>query len=346
MTSARSITRVLANKYSPSGAPSLDNFKVMSAPAPTKDSLKENQVLVRSLYLSVDPYQRGRLIGTTNSYVPRYELNKPISNHGVAVVEASASADVAEGDIVYIRGAPWETKSVVDVAAVRKLPTGTIDNARDFVTVFGMPSFTAFVGLTTIGKPKAGETILVSSASGAVGQIVVQLAKARGLRVVGVAGSEDKIELVKSIGADTAFNYKTSDNFVASIKQAAPEGIDIYFDNVGGEFLDAALANINTGARIVSCGMISQYNAKSADEAYGLKNTFNILTKTATFQGILVGKYYGTPTEDEFMAEVGKLYKEGKLQYRIDETTGLENAPQAILNLFDGKNFGKSVVKV
>ncbi|ORX71245.1 NADP-dependent alkenal double bond reductase P2-like protein [Linderina pennispora] len=346
MSSSDLITRVLANKYSPNGAPSLDNFKVVSAPAPTKDSLKENQVLVRNLYLSVDPYQRGRLSGATNSFVPRYELNEPIYNFGVAVVEAATSTGIAEGDIVAVPNASWETKSVVNAGTLRKLPTGTMDNARDFVTVFGMPSFTAFVGLTTIGKPKAGETILVSSASGAVGQIVVQLAKARGLRVVGVAGSDDKVELVKSIGADAAFNYKTCGTFTEAIKQAAPEGIDIYFDNVGGEFLDATLANINTGARIVSCGMISQYNVKSADEAYGLKNTFNIVTKTATFQGILVGKYYGSPTEDEFMAEVGKLYKEGKLRYRIDETTGLENAPQAVLNLFDGKSFGKSVVKV
>ncbi|ORX71225.1 YfmJ protein [Linderina pennispora] len=346
MTSENSITRVLANKYSPSGAPSLDNFKVVSAPAPTKDSLKENQVLVRNLYLSVDPYQRGRLTGATNSYVPRYELNEPISNFGVAVVEASTSTDIVEGDIVYIKVAPWETKSVADAAAVRRLPHSTIDNARDFITVFGMASFTAFVGLTTIGKPKAGETILVSSASGAVGQIVVQLAKARGLRVVGVAGSDDKVELVKSIGADAAFNYKTCGTFTEAIKQAAPEGIDIYFDNVGGKFLDAALANINFGARIVSCGMISQYNVKSADEAYGLKNTFNILIKAAIFQGLFLPKYAGTQVESDFVTEVGKLYKEGKLRYRIDETTGLENAPQAVLNLFDGKSFGKSVVKV
>ncbi|KAJ1957276.1 hypothetical protein EC988_000915 [Linderina pennispora] len=346
MTSDNPVTRVLANRYSPGGAPSLDIFKVVSVPAPTKDSLKENQVLVRSLYLSVDPYQRGRLSGATDSFVPCYELSKPITTDGVAIVEASTSADISEGDIVSSRIAPWETKSVVDAAALRKLPTGTTDNARDFITVFGMPSFTAFVGLTTVGKPKAGETILVSSASGAVGQTVVQLAKARGLRVVGVAGSDDKVELVKSIGADAAFNYKTCGAFTEAIKQAAPEGIDIYFDNVGGEFLDATLVNINFGARIVSCGMISQYNVKSADEVYGLKNTFNILTKAAIFQGVRVSKYYGTPTEDEFMAEVGKLYKEGKLQYRIDETTGLENAPQAVLNLYDGKNFGKSVIKV
>ncbi|KAJ1940512.1 hypothetical protein FBU59_003788 [Linderina macrospora] len=343
MSASGSNTQILANKYSPTGAPSLDIFKTVTVPAPTKDSLKENQVLIRSLYLSIDPYQRNRLTGATDYFASQYELNKPIHNPGSAIVEASTSPDFAVGEIVDVPDINWENLSVIDATALRKVPSGT--SARDLVTIFSLPSFTAYVGLTEIGKPKAGETILVSSASGAVGQIVVQIAKARGLRVIGVAGSDDKVEHVKSLGADAAFNYKKCGDYVEAIKKVAPEGIDIYYDSVGGEMLDAALATINDGARIVICGMISQYN-KASGEVYGLKNSMKILDRYATVQGFLVGRYYGTATETAFISEVGKLYREGKIQYRVDETVGLENAPQAILNLFEGKNHGKSFVKI
>ncbi|ORX66284.1 NADP-dependent dehydrogenase [Linderina pennispora] len=326
-------TRILVNKYSPTGLLTLDNFKVVAAPAPTKDSLKEGQILVRNLHHTVDPYQRGRLNGNTGRYVPPYTINEPITTDGVAVVEVSANPGFVSGDLVANPNSAWENKSVVAADAVHKLHRDDGISPRDYVTVLGMPSFTAFVGLTTIGKLKAGETILVSSASGAVGQMVVQLAKARGLRVIGVAGSDNKVE------------FKTSRNSVVSIKEAAPEGIDIYFDNVGGVFLDAALANINAGARTISCGVLSQMNLKP-EEKYGVKNIGNILAKTATLQVVLVYNHYNTPVEIEFVDEISVLYREGRIQYRVDETVGLERTPQTVLNMFNGKSFGCSVVKV
>ncbi|ORX68002.1 NAD(P)-binding protein [Linderina pennispora] len=208
MSNSRINIHILANKFSPGGLASLDNFKIATEPDPTKYSLRENQVLIRTLYLSIDPYQHGRLTGETDSYVLRYEINEPISN--LALLPS-------RHQLVLV----WQRAIL---------------------------SFAAYTGLMEVGKPKAGETILASSASGTVDQIVVQLAKARGLRVIGVAGSDDKVGCTKCLGADAAFNYKTCGNFVEAIKRVAPEGVDIYYDNVGGEFLDAALANINTGA--------------------------------------------------------------------------------------------------
>ncbi|KAJ1953628.1 hypothetical protein EC988_002887 [Linderina pennispora] len=329
MSNSRINIRILTNTFSPSGPASLDSFKIFTEPAPTKDSLKENQVLICTLYLSIDPYQRGRLTGAINSYVPRYEINEPI-----------------KGDIVSTLDANWESFSVVNTTTARKVPTDSSTDARDAVTIFSLLSFTAYTGLMGVGKPKAGGTILASSVSGTVGQIVVQLGKARSLRVIGVAGSDDKVECVKSLGADAAFNYKTCGNFVEAIKRVTPEGVDIYYDNVGGEFLDAALTSINASARVVVCGMISQYNVKSTDDAYGLKNSIKTLNKAATMQGFLAGSFFGTSTEAAFMNEVGRLYKENKLKYRSHGTLGLENASQALLDLFEGKNNGRSYVRI
>ncbi|KAJ2791936.1 hypothetical protein GGI18_000776 [Coemansia linderi] len=355
--SASTITRVLLNNYVPSGSAKISDFQIVQAPAPTKEQLKENEVILRPLYLSVDPYQRNRLSGAKESYIPMYQKGQPISNSLVATkgqpisnslvatVIASTSGEFQEGDLVIDGGGKWETEYVARAGAIKKAPVYPGINPRDYVGVLGMPSFTAYVGMTVVAEPKAGETILVSSASGAVGQMVVQLAKARGLRVVGVAGSDDKIEYLKSIGADAAFNYKTCGSLEDAIKRAAPEGIDIYFDCVGGELLDAALANINEFARIVVCGAITQYNLSSGEEGYGVKNTLNILIKSAKMQGFTIGGYFGTKIQGEFIEHVSKLYDEGKIKYRMSETVGLENGAQAILDLFEGKNVGKSVIK-
>ncbi|KAJ2658331.1 hypothetical protein IWW48_004097 [Coemansia sp. RSA 1200] len=189
-----------------------------------------------------------------------------------------------------------------------------------------------------IGKPKAGETMLVSSASGAVGQMAVQLAKVRGLKVVAVAGSDDKVEYVKSLGADVAFNYNICGNHTETIKKAAPEGIDIYFENVGGPFLGAVLANINPHGRIIVCGTITQHNIS-------VKNFTAILTQKVTVRGFIIFDYYNTQEQTDFFNEMSRLYKEGKIQYKVDVTEGLDNAPRALLNLYEGKNFGKTLLK-
>ncbi|KAJ2729540.1 hypothetical protein IW152_005588 [Coemansia sp. BCRC 34962] len=343
--SSSTITRVLLNNYVPSGNAKISDFQIVQAPVPTSEQLKENEVILRPLYFSVDPYQRNRLSGAKESYIPMYERGQPISNFLVATVVASTTGEFREGDLVLDSNGKWETEYITGAGAIKKAPVYPGIDPRDYVGVLSMPSFTAYVGVTAVAEPKAGETILVSSASGAVGQMVVQLAKARGLRVVGVAGSDDKIEYLKSIGADTAFNYKTCGDLEEAVKRAAPEGIDIYFDGVGGELLDAALANINVFARIVVCGAITQYNLSSVEERYGVKNTLNILVKSARMQGFTIGRYFGTKIQDEFVEQVSKLYHEGKIKYRVTETVGLENGAQAILNLFEGKNFGKSVIK-
>ncbi|KAI8322583.1 NAD(P)-binding protein [Martensiomyces pterosporus] len=339
------ITRVLLNSYVQGGHAKLSDFKVVTAPAPSRDSLTGSQVLIRPLYYSVDPFQRGRLSGVKMSYIGSYVKDEPISNFTVASVVASAASDFKEGDTVFVRDGKWESEYVADAKDLVKAPLQDGITPRDYVGVLSMPSFTAYVGTVVLGKPKAGETILVSSAAGAVGQIVVQLAKARGLRVIGAAGSDDKVEYVKSLGADEAFNYKTSGDFVQAIKKVAPEGIDIYFDNVGGEFLDAALANISIHARVISCGAISQYNVSSHEDMYPIKNILSILLKKATIQGFSVSEYGNTKIRADFIDEVSTLYKQGKIQYRITEVVGIENGPQAILDLFEGKNFGKSIIK-
>ncbi|KAJ2368709.1 hypothetical protein H4S02_001386 [Coemansia sp. RSA 2611] len=338
-------TTITLNRVIPMGAPTLADFKVAATAAPTKDALKEGELLVRTLYLSCDPYMRGRLSGRTDSYVASFEAGKPIEGLGVGIVEASTSPDFKDGDMVTGGSFKWETKFVAAADSFTKVPTSSGIPPANFLGVLGMPSYTAYVGTITLCKPKAGETILVSAASGAVGQMVVQLAKARGMRVIGAAGSDDKVKYVKNLGADAVFNYKTVKSLGAAIKEAAPEGIDIYFDNVGGEFLDAALKNMNPNGRIAECGMISQYNA-TVETAYHIQNLAYVVMKKLTIYGYIVSDWYKSPAYSEFINEVSGMLKENKIKYRMDEVVGIENGPQALLDLFEGKNFGKRVVKV
>ncbi|KAJ2495379.1 hypothetical protein IWW47_004098 [Coemansia sp. RSA 2052] len=328
-----------------SGAPTLADFQVISTSVPTKASLQNDQILVRTLYLSCDPYMRGRLSASQDSYVDAFVPGKALEGLGVGVIEASTSADYKEGDVVTGGAFKWESRFVAGTQGFTKIPaTGGVSPAN-YLGVLGMPSFTAYVGVVTLCSPKAGETILISAAAGAVGQMAVQLAKARGLYVVGVAGSDDKIEFIKSLGADAVFNYKTCGDYSAAIKKAAPNGIDIYFDNVGGELLDAALLNMNNFGRIAECGMISQYNATS-DTLYSLKNLIRIIPKRVSIFGFIVSDYYAKPDYADFIGEVSAMLKAGKLTYKLDEVVGLENGPEALLDLFEGKNFGKRVIKV
>ncbi|KAJ1952301.1 hypothetical protein GGI12_006280, partial [Dipsacomyces acuminosporus] len=279
-------TSVTLVRHIPSGPVHVADFKVTTGAAPTKDSLQKDQILIRTLYLSCDPYMRGRLTGSGDRYVASFEVGKPIDGLGVGVIEASTSDKYAEGDIVTGFVFKWESKFIAPASGYTKVPANSPISLANYLGILGMPSFTAYVGTITLCKAKAGETILVSAASGAVGQIVVQLAKARGLRVVGAAGSDKKVEFIKSIGADAAFNYKTAGSLQAAIKQATPEGIDIYFDNVGGEFLDAALNCMRPFGRIAECGMISQYNA-TASTAYHIKNLSQVINKKLTMYGYI-----------------------------------------------------------
>ncbi|KAJ1856178.1 hypothetical protein LPJ73_002219, partial [Coemansia sp. RSA 2703] len=332
--------------YVPAGEPSIDDFVFEQVPKPTKDQLQPDQVIIKSLYLSVDPYMRGRMTGSKDSYVDSFTKGDVITNFSVAEVTSSASSEYKEGDLVLVDNGKWQTEYIVNAKDISKVPARDGISPKDYLGVLSMPAFTAYYGTVVIGKPKAGETILVSSASGAVGQMVVQIAKAKGLRVIGMAGSDDKVEYVKQLGADVAINYKTCGNYFEVIKKAAPDGIDIYFDNVGGELLDAAMSNIKDHARIVICGAITQYNLSSPSEVYRIKSMTNVLVRKATITGFIILEHLHTSDHKQFFEEFSQLYKDGKIKYRIHETQGFDNAPQALLDLFSGKNFGKSVVKV
>ncbi|KAJ2660297.1 hypothetical protein IWW48_003006 [Coemansia sp. RSA 1200] len=288
---------------------------------------------------------RDRITGTKDSYVDSYVVGQTITNYLVGTVVSSTSTGIKEGDIILHDSGKWESEFIVDAKDLNKLQLKAKVDSIDFVGVLSMASYSAYYGLIAIGKPKAGEAILVSSASGAVGQMAVQIERARGLKDVAVAGSDNKVEFVKSFGAAVVFNYKACGDYTEAIKKAAPEGIDIYFENVGGPFLDAVLANINPHGRVILCGAITQYNISSPDQVYGVKNFTAILIQKVTVQGFIIFDYFNTQIHNGFFNEMSQLYKKGKIQYKIDVTEGLDNAPRAILDLYEGKNFGKSIIK-
>ncbi|KAG9128596.1 hypothetical protein FRC07_000029 [Ceratobasidium sp. 392] len=300
-------------------------------------------VLTKALYLSIDPYLRGRMREVTSkSYAPAFHLGKPITGYGLGRAIRSERADVKVGDIVWSSETPFEEYSVLSA----EYPIEVIKNEANlplevYTSVLGMPGKTAFYGLEAIGQPKAGETIYVSTGAGPVGSTVAQLAKAAGLKVIASTGSDDKLEYLKSLGVDVAFNYKK--NKISDV--LAKEGpIDIYWDNVGGESLEAAIEASNDFARIVVCGAISAYNG---GEEYAVKNLSQILTKRLTVRGFI---------QWELEAEVGKphmfyekvipLAASGKLKWRFQVYEGLEKAGQAILDVQKGENVAKAVVKV
>ncbi|KAF8931569.1 putative zinc-type alcohol dehydrogenase-like protein PB24D3.08c [Dissophora ornata] len=306
--------------------------------------LNDNEVLVRNLYISLDPYLRHRMQDTAPAYTSRFTVGQPIENYGVGEVVASKNRRIPAGSIVvgflgweeYTRVHDSNSVTIIEGARESKIPLSF------YVGVLGMPGFTAYSSFFEIGKPKAGETIFISAASGAVGQVVGQLAKLKGLRVIGSAGSDDKVEyLLKTLKFDAAFNYKKG-NILESLRAAAPEGIDIYYENVGGETLEAALEVFNNHGRIVVCGMISSYNAVTP---YGVKNLFQVVAKRLKMEGFIVNDY-SDEVRERFEKEVKAWLLEGKIVYKEDITVGLENATEAFVGMLQGKNFGKAVVEI
>ncbi|KAM0326285.1 hypothetical protein ACHAQA_006883 [Verticillium albo-atrum] len=306
-------------------------------------------ILVEVLYSSFDPYMRGRMRDPKiKSYSPPFDLDQPIVSAFVAKVLRSDTPEYAVGDEVasfYSQNAQY---AVIPGPAFKPMGLRKINNphnfpAHYFIGVLGMPGATAYEGLFDIGKPKSGETIFVSSAAGAVGQLVGQLAKAEGLRVVGSAGSQEKIDfLTNELGFDGAFNYKTDEPNEA-LTRLAPNGIDIYWDNVGGAQLEAALNAINKNGRIIACGSIVDYNVKPEDR-YGVKNLFNIIGKNLLMQGFIVN--LSPERYQAFNEKVQPLLAEGKVKAKVDITEGIENAPEGMVGIFKGKNFGKAVLKI
>ncbi|KAF3398430.1 hypothetical protein F1880_006108 [Penicillium rolfsii] len=303
-------------------------------------------VVLQSLYTSFDPYMRGRMRpAEVKSYAPAFELNKPIESASIAKVIRSNTDSYKEGDLVigHIAVQEYVALDGPNLARIHKLenPLG-IEDIRVFLGALGMPGLTAYSSLYAIGKPKKGETIFVSAASGAVGQIVGQLAKHEGLRVIGSVGSDEKLDyIIKELGFDGGFNYK-NEKPAAALARLAPEGIDIYYENVGGEHLEAALDAMNNNGRVVVCGLISQYNSAP----YPIKNIHNVLVKRIKMQGFIVGDAdMGPLYTKEHQERVQKWIKDGSFKVLIHETEGIDNAAEGLVGIFYGKNMGKAVLK-
>ncbi|KAI9499257.1 hypothetical protein BDB00DRAFT_949036 [Zychaea mexicana] len=310
--------------------------------------LKEGEFIIKQLALSMDPYIRARMRDPAiKTAIPAYDLGKPIVGDCMSVCVKSNNSDYKEGDIVNagFGGGVFEEYTLVtkdleanyvkrNEAKETGLPIG------HYLGVLGMPGMTAYVGMMTIAKPKAGETMYVSTASGAVGLLAAQMGKVLGLRVVGSAGSDEKVDyLLKEIGLDGAFNYKKCD-IDATLSELCPNGIDIYFDNVGGKTLDVVLNHANRHGRIVACGMISQYNAKPD----GLYNMENIVMKSLTIKAYLVYDY--PELEEPFRKDVTQWLLDGKIKYRESVADGIDKVSQALNDLLSGNNIGKQIVKV
>jgi NADPH-dependent curcumin reductase CurA len=323
----------------PKGMPTLDNFEIADAEMPQP---QDGEILIRTLYLSVDPYMRGRM-SDRKSYIPPFAVNEVITGGGIGEVIESRSDAFQPGDIVTGQF-NWQLYSVAQGAnaQVRK-----VDPALAPVTtalgVLGMPGLTAYFGLLDIGQPVAGDTVVVSGAAGAVGTLVCQIAKLKGCRVVAIAGSDEKNRyLTEELGVDVTINYKTSPDMKAALKEACPEGVDVYFDNVGGEISDEVLARIKHGARIVICGLISLYNLEEQD--VGPRVQPYLLVNSARMQGFIITNYAARSAEG--IRQLGQWLAEGKLKYAENIVEGFENTPQAFLGLFKGDNLGKQLVKV
>ncbi|KAF8254163.1 NAD(P)-binding protein [Wilcoxina mikolae CBS 423.85] len=313
-------------------------------------SAPEGGIITKNLFISFDPYQRGRMRDASiKSYVPAFPLGSVITNNGVGKVIKSNNPDFPEGQLV-VGNLGTEIYSVVSkeqLAGYTKIDNKYNLPLSNFTSALGMPGLTAYSSFYKIGKPKKGETIFISAASGAVGQMVGQLAKREGLTVIGSVGSEEKVQFVKNeLKFDHAFNYKATSNADA-LKKLAPKGIDIYFDNVGGEALEAAIEVANNHARFIECGMISAYNVKSKDELYLPKNLFLIVSKRLLLQGFIVGDpEFGPAYRKEHQENVSKWLSTGEIVVKESITEGIDHAAEGLVGLFSGKNFGKAVLKV
>jgi len=321
----------------PTGWPTTENFNVATVDLP---ELQDGEVLVRNAVMSVDPYMRGRM-DDRPSYVPPLQVGAALDGGAVGEVVVSKSDSVATGTQV-LHGFGWREYAVLPAKRVQPIDTA-VAPASAYLGVLGMPGFTAYVGLTEIAAMKEGDAVFVSGAAGAVGSLVGQIARRRGAsRVIGSAGSADKVRhLVDDLGFDAAFNYKDG-NVGKQLREAAPHGIDVYFDNVGGDHLEAAIGSLNTFGRVAVCGMISQYNATEATPAP--RNLALLITKRLSIRGFIVSD--NNALQPAFLDEVGPWVRDGSL---ITEETfvdgGVDAAPQAFIDLMRGENTGKMLVR-
>lgn len=321
----------------PNGMPTEETFEFREVPIADP---KAGEVLVRTLYLSVDPYMRGRM-SDAKSYVEPFQVNEVIPGGIVGEVVQSESDHLKAGDKV-IGMLGWQKYNTVEATTVRQVDE-TLAPLSAYLSVLGMTGLTAYFGLLDIGQPKAGETVVVSGAAGAVGMVVGQIAKIKGARVVGIAGSEKKTTfLEQELGFDATINYKTTDNMEQALDEACPNGVDVYFDNVGGPISDAVMNRLNDFARIPVCGAISSYN--KTDDDLGPRIQPKLIKSHAMIKGFVVHDYVDRFKEGT--QDLGKWLSEGRIKYEETIVEGFDNVPQAFLGLFKGENLGKQLVKV
>jgi len=319
----------------PTGWVSEANFRIEEKPLPVPG---EGEVLVKNLWLSLDPYMRGRM-NEGKSYAARQEIGEVMIGGTVGEVVESRNPKFAKGDQV-LGMLGWQQYGLSDGKGLNKVDASRVPLPA-YLGVLGMPGVTAWVGLLDICQPKAGETVVVSAASGAVGSVVGQIAKIRGCRAVGIAGGRKKCDyVVKELGFDACVDYKAG-SLNDDLKAAVPDGIDCYFENVGGEILDAALRRMNAFSRIAVCGLISQYNAT---EPYGVKTFQSILTNRVKVQGFIVSDR--VELWAKALPDLAAWVAAGKIKYRETVTDGLENAPRAFIGMLKGENFGKQLVRL
>jgi NADPH-dependent curcumin reductase CurA len=330
-------SREIRLKRRPQGMPTLEDFELAETTVPRPAN---GQVLVRNIYMSVDPYMRGRMYDR-ESYVPPFQIGQPLSGGAVGQVVESENPSFRPGDYVS-NFSGWQEWFVSSGNEFQKIDPAMAP-IQAFLGALGMPGLTAWAGLLKVGELKDGERVFVSAASGAVGAIVCQIAKNKGCTVVGSAGSDEKCEWLRTDAhVDRAINYRMAGDLTKAVREALPEGIDVYFENVGGAHLDAALANMRMHGRIAVCGMIDQYNATTPPP--GPVNFINVLPMRLTIRGFIVSDYFHLMPE--FLRDMSEWRKAGKMTWRETIVDGIEKAPEAFIGLFRGENVGKMLVKI
>jgi len=330
-------SREIRLKSRPAGFPEEDDFELAETPVPDPGA---RELLVENRWMSVDPYMRGRMI-ERKSYVPPFQIGEPLQGGAIGEVLASRHDGFSAGDFVLSMNG-WRERFVCDGQGLTKVDPA-LAPVQAYLGVLGMPGMTAYAGLLRIGEPKPGETVFVSAASGAVGAIVCQIAKLKGCRVIGSVGSAAKAAWLQGeLGVDATLDYKTCGDLTAALQAAAPDGVDVYFENVGGEHLTAALEAMNPFGRIVMCGMIAGYN--DVERRPGPPNLFHMIGKNLRMQGFIVTQLWDT--HEAFLEDMSKWIAAGQVKWKETVEHGIENAPRAFMKLFTGENFGKMLVKL
>jgi NADPH-dependent curcumin reductase CurA len=329
-------SREIRLKSRPVGLPKAENFELATVELPAPGP---GEVQVRNQWMTVDPYMRGRM-NDVKSYTPPFQLGKAMEGGAIGEVIASNDPSLKVGDLVQ-SGMGWREAFNAPASGVQKLDTHGLP-AQAFLGVAGMPGLTAYVGLLKIASLKAGDVVFVSGGAGAVGSMVCQVAKLKGHKVIASAGGAEKAAFLKELGVDVAIDYKAEPDLTAALQKAAPEGIDVYFENVGGEHLEAAITVANPFARFALCGMISQYNATELPT--GPRNIIQAVGKSLRLEGFIVSNHWDMMPA--FTKDLAEWHAAGKLKWRDTVKEGIAAAPEAFLGLFSGQNFGKMLVKL